>query len=1146
VSIVRRAIALSGATAVLASLSIVFAGSAGAAVTTPTNGSTIRGTITATESPGGSDQSSILGVKHCSGNTSTQLLLINSGNSTVSSTSNSGGVLNWTLRTESFANGTYTIRGVENYGENSGFLGLSCSTSTQTFNNTVHIDNVKSLTYTGDTSGIPGTNATVSAKVVDPNDGNAALSGQTVTFVLSGGSTVNATTNASGVASTTLPIGTPARSATLTVSTPATSFFDAASTTVPFTVDQVPTSVAVTPPADVVHGQSTQFTATLTPSQNVSPAPTGTIQFKIDDTDFGSPVPLSGLTATSGSISTLSTANHAITAVYSGDSNYAGSTSPAVTQHVGKASTSTSLSSSLNPSFFGQSVTFSSHVSVVSPGVGTPTGGVQFTVDGSPFGTAVPLDGSNNASVTISSLHGGNHDVTATYTGDDDFATSTSPLVTQGVNRAATDISLDSSNNPSVTGQPVTFTVSVSPDSGSGGPVTGQVQFQVDGNDLGGPVSLSGGSASSPSVSDLTVGQHVVSVDYLGSSDFAGNSTHINQHVNQAATTTSIDSAPNPSVFGQPVTFSASVAPVAPGAGTPTGQVQFFVDGVASGDPVDLSGGSASSDPVSDLSVGSHDVTAQYLGDAGFAGSTSDDHTQTVNKAASKTVLTSSVNPSVFGQPVTLTATVSAVAPGAGNPTGTVTFTDGANTLGTVDVGPDTAEQASITVDSLEVGPHAISASYSGDGNFLDSSDALTQTVTKAHSSTVLTASKNPIASGETVTFTATVSAVAPGAGTPGGSVTFLVNGVPMGDPVTLSDGSATSAPFASLTPGTYSIEAAYSGDNHFVSSTGDLDEGTGLNVTQAASTTSLVASPSPADFGATVMFTATVSAVAPGSGRPTGIVDFYDGQDLLGAASLAPGGDGSGVATFTSSTLDTGTHAITATYVGNFNFTGSSAATSEVVGAVPTVTGLSVSPGSATYGDVITLTAVVATNPAGNGSPNGQVTFTDNGNAIGTATLQTVQQKQVATLTVPGLDAGAHAFQASYAGNAQFQASTSPKVGETIARATANLTGRPFIVGEGPDGVVIRGQAQATLTGNGGAPLAGQTIVFSTHLPNEDGTIHSCTATTDSNGVAMCPGVDFLQPNSLANGFDITFAGNQDYQPVTIHEEAGTGISGE
>src|SRR5207302_5303714 len=81
---------------------------------------------------------------------------------------------------------------------------------------------------------------------------------------------------------------------------------------------------------------------------------------------------------------------------------------------------------------------------------------------------------------------------------------------------------------------------------------------------------------------------------------------------------------------------------------------------------------------LSTLATGPHSLTAVYGGDANDAASTSGAVTQTVNAAATSTGLTSSPNPSTFGQSVALTATVS-----PSSATGTVTFKDGSTSLGT-------------------------------------------------------------------------------------------------------------------------------------------------------------------------------------------------------------------------------------------------------------------------------------------------------------------------------------------------------------------------------------------------------------------------------------------------------------------------------
>jgi len=182
----------------------------------------------------------------------------------------------------------------------------------------------------------------------------------------------------------------------------------------------------------------------------------------------------------------------------------------------------------------------------------------------------------------------------------------------------------------------------------------------------------------------------------------------------------------NPSVFGQSITFTAMVS------GTPTGTVTFS-DGSTTIGTKTLSGGTATLS-YTPPTTGSHTITASYSGDSTFAGS-SGSLTQTVNQANTSTAVNSSVNPSASGQLVTFTATLSIQGPGAGTPTGMVTFTD-ATTTTTLSQVPLSGNTASVSTTSLGVGNHTITASYNGDTNFAGSSGSLTQTVNQASTAT--------------------------------------------------------------------------------------------------------------------------------------------------------------------------------------------------------------------------------------------------------------------------------------------------------------------------------------------------------------------------------------------------------------------------
>jgi Bacterial Ig-like domain (group 3)/Galactose oxidase, central domain len=130
-------------------------------------------------------------------------------------------------------------------------------------------------------------------------------------------------------------------------------------------------------------------------------------------------------------VSNLPVGLHSITAIYSGDSNFAGSTSPALVQTVNKASTVTALTSSPNPSIFNRLVTFTANVNVMSPGAGVPTGTLNF-MDGSITLATVPLSFSGQVAFTTSALAVNSHTISAVYSGDANFNGSSGSL-SQGV-----------------------------------------------------------------------------------------------------------------------------------------------------------------------------------------------------------------------------------------------------------------------------------------------------------------------------------------------------------------------------------------------------------------------------------------------------------------------------------------------------------------------------------------------------------------------------------------------------------------------------------------------------------------------------------------------------------------------------------------
>jgi hypothetical protein len=261
--------------------------------------------------------------------------------------------------------------------------------------------------------------------------------------------------------------------------------------------------------------QPVTFTATVVPQFRGKV--TGIIIFKDGVTTLGS-------VAVSGNIARLTTSclavgTHSITAVYGGDSNFTGNTSIPLTQIVkivNKATTTTALVSSINPSVSGKSVSFTV---TVSSSAGTPTGKVQF-IKGTTVLVTLRL-ASGSAEYTTSKLPPGANIITAVYEGDSNDSGSTSAPLIQVV-LAATTTTSTSSPNPSTYGRAVTFTATVT--SSIGAPHDEETVTFKQGATVLGTGTLSGGTATS-STSTLGVGTKVIKLVYGGDASFASSTS---------------------------------------------------------------------------------------------------------------------------------------------------------------------------------------------------------------------------------------------------------------------------------------------------------------------------------------------------------------------------------------------------------------------------------------------------------------------------------------------------------------------------------------------------------------------------------------------------------------------------------------------
>lgn len=230
------------------------------------------------------------------------------------------------------------------------------------------------------------------------------------------------------------------------------------------------------------------------------------------------------------------------------------------------------------------------------------------------------------ATCTVAGQPAGFFSASAAYSGDTTYAASQSAFLGVIIRKRQSNLTASSSPNPSVVGQPVTFTATVQPTDGGG-----TVVFNGCGSS---PLTQVTGSTyqASCTTSSLPAGTNFITVGYSGDALYqTGYAIAIFQEVDPAQpTTTTLTSSANPSYVGQPVTFAATVSAA---GGTPTGSVTFM-DGTTPLGSVPLSDGRATL-TTTELGPGIHGITATYGGGTGFAPSTSDGVTQNVTGCSS-------------------------------------------------------------------------------------------------------------------------------------------------------------------------------------------------------------------------------------------------------------------------------------------------------------------------------------------------------------------------------------------------------------------------------------------------------------------------------------------------------------------------------
>ncbi len=516
----------------------------------------------------------------------------------------------------------------------------------------------------------------------------------------------------------------------------------------------------------------------------------------------------------------LPAGNHSVTAKYTGDAQHALSTSPGVAVQVAKAASTTGLSVFMS----GQGNSSNTYLQAKVLPLGA-TGHVTFKNHGSVIGTANVSNG--YATFTAKGLPAGKHLFSAEYAGDDNHRASSAPTSSYSLAPLSTTTTISPPASTPTFGDSIDITATVAPID-----AIGHVTFTRGGITLG-TAPITDGTAIL-SGQRFTAGSHGVFATYSGDDYYAGSaSMGVPFVVAQAATETSVGVSQSTTTPEDAIDIAASVT-ATNSSGDPVevhGTVEFFADGASLGS-APLVGGAASLTNQR-FALGDYDITARYSGSTDHTYSTSQVTVLTVAKLPTALSLKTSASSVTAGSPLELTATVAA--DGATNVTGSVDFTAAGSSIGT---GKVTNGVATLEVSSLPVGTSTITANYSGDGRYLNSSSqAESVEVTPIVSEFALTTTPEAPRADDPITITARATA-----GTPTGTISFQVEGDSLADvssnpdlltqhrftgnflagsPVKadaitqtqpLVDGSAT-IQVPPLPAGKYSVSASYGGD---------------------------------------------------------------------------------------------------------------------------------------------------------------------------------------------------------------------------------------------------------------------------------------------------------------------------------------------
>jgi hypothetical protein len=717
-----------------------------------------------------------------------------------------------------------------------------------------------------------------------------------------------------------------------------------------------------------------------------------------------------------------------------------------------------------------QSAEYGSTFTVVAAGLGT--GAITYTSDGAVC---------TNVGSTYAMISGtGTCTVTATQAADANYG-SASASESVSATPSLVSVSVGTSQDPVTYGQPVTFTATVTSDTGlvRGRGARGrhvksrQVSGSVNWSDDTGCVTtpLSGDPAQATcTTSILTGGTDTVTATYPSNANHTGNSGSYSQTVSPASQAITLSNVPASAVYGTNFTVTAT--------------------GGGSGNPVTFTSAGACGNVGATYTItapeGTCSVIADQAGNQNYAAAPEVTQSVSATPLPASVAITPSVNPSVYGQPVTFTATIGSAsgnvrrrngrARAQNEPvTGSVVWSDDTG-CGTTTVTAGNPGTATCTTSVLATGTDAVTANYSGDSNNGSASATINQAVNLANAGVTVTSSGTSTY-GEPVTFTATisgqyglvkskkprdVSGTVAWSDDTGCGTTTVTSGNP---------GTATCTT-SSLAAGSYTITANYSGDSNHGGGSGSVSQ----TVNQASQTIKVTVGP-PATAAYGTSFTVVATATS--------------GLQVSYASSGACTNAGATYTMLTKTTKTSGTVCnVTLTQVGNSNYLAASpysGSTTIAKAKKPTVslTAPSLTANQAVYNSTFTVVATT--------------------NASTTATI---------TASGPCTISGTAVTMTSGTGSCDLEASW--PADDVYLAATAKLT--------------VKATKEAPVISVTGVP-ATATV----------GSAFTVTTSSNESGSATAVPTIKAAPGSVCAAGRVNYIGNGNYQTTVATSKAGT-----